>query len=100
MTLEPNGVRVRTHPALCNGCGNCHRFAPEVYTLDDEGYIGFHLLDVPSELAPAARLGADVCPEKAITVIEPALTNQTLTSHNAATPITGLTASPTDSPGA
>lgn len=52
----------RTHPALCNGCGNCHRSAPRVYVLDDEGYIGFHLMDVPPELAVEARLGAQVCP--------------------------------------
>jgi ferredoxin len=68
---QVSGVRVRTHPGLCNGCGNCHRWAPRVYLLDDEGYIGFHMLDVPHELVPDARLGAQVCPEGAITVIEP-----------------------------
>lgn len=71
-----HGVRVRTHPALCNGCGNCHRWAPRVYVLDDEGYIGFHLMDVPPELAVEARLGAQVCPERAITVIETSLTTK------------------------
>lgn len=64
------GVRVKTHPALCNGMGNCHRFAPNVYHLDEDGYIGLHLLDVPPELADQARLGAKVCPEGAITIIE------------------------------
>lgn len=70
MSSVSAGVRVRTHPALCNGCGNCHRWAPRVYSLDDDGYIGFHLLDVPPELAADARLGAQVCPELAITIIE------------------------------
>lgn len=69
-SVPAKGVRVKTHPALCNGMGNCHRFAPEVYVLDDEGYIGLHLLDVPPELADKARLGAKVCPEGAITIIE------------------------------
>lgn len=69
MTGESSGVRVRTHPGLCNGCSNCHRWAPRV-ALDDDGYIGFHLLDVPPELAADARLGAQVCPEGAITIIE------------------------------
>jgi ferredoxin len=64
------GVKVRTHPGLCEGWGNCHRFAPEVYPLDAEGYIDVHLLDVPAELAAAARNGALACPERAITVIE------------------------------
>lgn len=64
------GVRVRAHPGLCQGWGNCHRFAPEVYSLDEEGFLDVHLLEVPEELARAARLGAAACPEQAITVIE------------------------------
>lgn len=64
------GVRVKAHPGLCNGVGNCHRWAPEIYTLDADGYIDVHLLDVPPELAAQARLGAQVCPEQAITIIE------------------------------
>lgn len=66
------GVKVRTHPALCNGVGNCHRWAPHVYPLDSDGCVDFHLLDVPAALAAEARLGAVVCPERAITIIEPA----------------------------
>ena len=64
------GVRVRTHPGLCLGFGNCHRWAPNVYPLDEDGKVDVHLLDVPPELAAEARLGAQVCPELAITVIE------------------------------
>lgn len=71
------GVKVRTHPALCNGVGNCHRWAPNVYPLDADGCVDVHLLDVPGELAAEARLGAQVCPERAITVIEPASDQQT-----------------------
>ena len=65
------GVRVRAHPGLCRGVGNCHRFAPSVYTLDAAGLIDVHLLDVPPELALDAWRGASVCPERAITVIGP-----------------------------
>ncbi len=64
------GVRVRVHPGLCHGYGNCARFASTVFSLDAEGYIDVHLMDVPPELVAAARLGAGVCPEGAITVIE------------------------------
>jgi len=66
------GVRVRVHPALCEGWGNCHRFAAAVYPLGADGYLDLHLLDVPAELAETARLGAQVCPAQAITVIEAA----------------------------
>lgn len=63
------GVRVRVHPSLCEGWGNCHRFGGDVYPLDADGHVDLHLLDVPAELAQQARLGASACPEHAITVI-------------------------------
>lgn len=70
MVVEDVGVRVRVHPGLCHGYGNCARFASAVFALDAEGYIDVHLMDVPAELMEQARLGASVCPEGAITVIE------------------------------
>ena len=70
-TATPVGVKVRTHPSLCMGYGNCHRWGRDVYPLDDDGLIAIHLLEVPPELADQARLGAAVCPNRAITVIEP-----------------------------
>jgi ferredoxin len=66
------GVRVRVHPGVCEGWGLCHRFGGHVYPLDEEGYVDLHLLEVPPELAEAARLGASVCPAQAITIIESA----------------------------
>ncbi|MBP7929746.1 MAG: ferredoxin [Acidimicrobiia bacterium] len=63
------GVRVKVHPGLCQGWGNCHRFASAVYSLDAEGYVDFHVLEVPAELVDAAKLGAEICPAQAITII-------------------------------
>ncbi len=68
LVSEAAGLKVRAHPGLCEGWGNCHRWAPEVYPLDDEGRIAIHLLAVPEELAAAAWAGAQVCPARAITV--------------------------------
>lgn len=68
-TRVTDGVRVKAHPSLCLGYGNCHRFAPAVYPLDEEGYLAIHLLDVPPEHAVDAWRGASVCPERAITVV-------------------------------
>ena len=65
------GVRVRTHPSLCVGLGQCHRWAPEVYPLDEDGMIAIHKVAVPPELAHKAWLGASLCSEQAITVIGP-----------------------------
>lgn len=69
--IEPTatGVRIRAHPGLCEGWGNCHRWGPDVYPLDEDGYIAIHLLEVPPELVRAAWRGADACPAQAITVI-------------------------------
>lgn len=65
------GVRIRTHPSVCNGWGQCHRWASEVYPLDAEGCIDVHLLDVPPEYVEQALLGAAACPERVITVLHP-----------------------------
>jgi ferredoxin len=66
------GVKIRAHPSLCQGWGQCHRWAPDVYPLDEHGHIDVHLLDVPPERVHDAELGALVCPERALTVIRPA----------------------------
>lgn len=62
-------MRIKAHPGLCEGHGLCKRFAPEVYQLDDEGFIDLHLVEVPPELEGAAVIGATVCPAGAITII-------------------------------
>lgn len=67
----PPPVRVRTHPGLCQGWGECHRWAPVVYPLDDEGRVDLHVLDVPHDHAEDAWWGATACPERAITVVGP-----------------------------
>jgi len=61
---------VRVHPALCEGWGNCHRWAPEVYPLDDDGMIDIHLLEVPPQLAEAAWMGAQACPAGVISIVD------------------------------
>jgi len=63
-------MRIKVHPGLCNGWGECHRWGREVYPLDAEGYCEMRLLEVPPEMEDQARLGAMACPEQAITVIE------------------------------
>lgn len=67
------GVKIKVHPALCEGWGECHRWGGAVYPLDDEGCVDLHLLDVPPEMAEAAWMGAAACPNGAIVYIgEPA----------------------------
>jgi ferredoxin len=63
-------MKIRVHPGLCEGHGLCWRFAWTVYQGDADGHVDLHLLEVPPELAAAAALGAEICPEGAITVID------------------------------
>lgn len=61
---------MRTHPGMCEAWGQCHRWAPDVYPLDDEGYIDVHLLEVPPELAVQAWIGAKACPLGVISIVD------------------------------
>jgi ferredoxin len=67
----PPPVKVKVHPGLCEGWGECHRSSPLLYPLDAEGKIDVHVMDVPSEHADDAWRGAVACPNQAITIIGP-----------------------------
>lgn len=63
-------MRVRVDPNLCSGHARCAALAPEVYVLDPDGYNRMGEFEVAEGLEDRARLGADACPERAITIIE------------------------------
>lgn len=65
-------MRFLVDRALCSGHGQCAAFAPEVYELDDDGFNADagSSVDVPDEKLAAARTGADMCPESAITLLD------------------------------
>jgi ferredoxin len=61
-------MRIKLDEAACTGHGRCYALAPEVYEPDDHGHC-IVLHDVVSgALEAAARLGAENCPEEAITL--------------------------------
>ena len=62
-------LRMRVHPGVCEGWGLCHRFGGMMFELDADGFLDLHLVEVPAELAEAARIGASVCPAQAISII-------------------------------
>jgi ferredoxin len=71
-------MQVKIDAALCSGHGRCAKLAPTVYKLDDNGYNADRgrTLDIPPAQEAAARKGAKLCPERAITIIE-AVTQET-----------------------
>ena len=62
-------MRVEVDPAICEGHGECHAVAPDVYDLDDDGYCVIRHPEVPPELESEAATGAMACPVQAIKVI-------------------------------
>ena len=62
-------MKVRIDQDLCQGHGVCHMTAPDLFHLrdaDGQSYVDSE--DVPAGFEAAAQLGADSCPERAITI--------------------------------
>lgn len=62
-------MKVEIDRARCAGHARCNSVAPELYELDDEGYIEDRNLDVALEQEGRAHRGARACPERAIRTI-------------------------------
>jgi ferredoxin len=61
-------MRVRVDREKCVGHGRCYALAPEVYADDERGHCIAPADPIPREQEPRARLGAENCPERAISV--------------------------------
>ncbi len=61
-------MHINVNLNACEGHGLCQQAAPEVYELDDEGYVRLLPEDLDDRLAAAAEIGARVCPVAALTV--------------------------------
>jgi ferredoxin len=66
-------VKLHIDSAVCQGHGRCYDLAPDLFGDDDEGF-GQVLGDgiVPPGKEQEARLAVANCPERAITLAEPA----------------------------
>ena len=61
-------MKVSVDPDLCVGHGRCYVLAPDVFTTDDFGHCEVLVSAPEGSLAEQARVGAENCPERAITV--------------------------------
>lgn len=61
-------VHVNVNLASCEGHGLCQQAAPEVYELDEEGYVRLRHDEIDESLRAAAETGARVCPVAALSV--------------------------------
>ena len=62
-------MKIRIDKAACAGNARCAAVAPDLFPLDDNGYIEVTEIDVPPGMEELARRGASACPER-ILVIE------------------------------
>ena len=60
---------VRVNRAKCSGHARCNAVAPDVYSLNSNGFSSITELVVPVHLEDAARRGAANCPERAIEIL-------------------------------
>ena len=66
-------MKVHIDEVNCTGHGRCAKYAPNVYTLNDEdGYNAMRgqTIEVPAGEEDNARMGMKSCPERAITIVE------------------------------
>lgn len=62
-------MEIDVNLAACEGHGLCAQVAPQVYEIDDEGYVRVRMAVISSGLEGAAAAGARVCPVAALTVV-------------------------------
>jgi ferredoxin len=63
-------MKIRIDKAACVGNARCAAVAPELFPLDENGYIQVEVIDVPAGQEQLARRGARACPERIILVEE------------------------------
>jgi ferredoxin len=63
-------MRIRVDRTMCQGHALCAGVAPDLFTLDDEGYSNVDESEVPTGNEDLARHGMQTCPERAITILE------------------------------
>ncbi|MFS0736837.1 ferredoxin [Sphingomonas sp. 1P06PA] len=63
-------MRIKVDRTICAGHALCAIKAPDLYELDDDGFCISDGAVVPPGQEEQAELGAQSCPEKAITLVE------------------------------
>ncbi len=61
-------MKIRIEKHACVGNARCAAIAPELYPLNDDGYISVDQIDVPGGQEALARRAARACPERIIHV--------------------------------
>jgi ferredoxin len=63
-------IKIRAVKSACAGHARCAAVAPDVFDLDDDGYIAFEEKTVGDELETQVRRGVRACPERVLSIDE------------------------------
>ncbi len=63
-------MKIVIDKANCVGHARCAAIAPDLITLDAEGYIAIEGFDVPEDRDALAKRAARACPERVISVVD------------------------------
>ncbi len=62
-------MRIVVDKSRCAGHARCNATAPEIFRLDDNGYIDIESFDVQPGDEESARRAARACPERALRAV-------------------------------
>jgi ferredoxin len=62
-------ITVLADQKRCMGHARCNTYAPDIFELDDNGYIAITKRTVASADEPRARRGVAACPERALSIV-------------------------------
>jgi ferredoxin len=62
-------MKIEVDRSRCAGHARCNAVAPQLYKLDDEGYIATASFEVPAGMEKLAHNGARACPERVIRTV-------------------------------
>lgn len=63
-------MKIRIDKERCVGNARCWAIAPDLYPLDDDGYIATEGFEVPAGQEELAQRAARACPERIIQIVE------------------------------
>ncbi|NKI16417.1 ferredoxin [Spongiibacter sp. KMU-166] len=68
-------MKIIVNRSSCVGHARCAAVAPEIFPLDDDGYIATDSFTVLEGQEQLAQRGARACPERALSVADPKKTD-------------------------
>jgi ferredoxin len=63
-------IKIKADRSKCQGHARCYALAPDIFELDEEGYIGFTERVISSDREKRARQAVRACPENALSLTE------------------------------